>query len=120
MDFDCPQGEVILVDEADELIFNDPARFLDGIQQRHCICLTATPDNQKKGGVEREVLKAMGFSSFNGQPDVSVVSDLASVSATSINTTVSETVVVPTTTNTVTTVSDFKMNETRAYGACSE
>jgi hypothetical protein len=28
MDFDCQQGEVILVDEADELIFAAPAKFL--------------------------------------------------------------------------------------------
>lgn len=64
MDFVCQQGEIILVDEADELIFDDPAKFLHRVQQHYCICLTATPDNQKDRGVEREVLKVMGFSMF--------------------------------------------------------
>ena len=81
LDFECQQGEIILVDEADELILSNPARFMEKIQQLKCICLTATPDNDDSQGVEREVLKHMGFSIFNGQ---ATNSDPASTNAISV------------------------------------
>ena len=90
LDFECQPGEIILVDEADQLVLSNPAMFFIKIQHNKCICLTATPDNEDKLGVEREVLKLMGFSMFNGQP---------------------EAVVGASTTNTVSTVSELKMNE---------
>jgi len=66
LDFECKPGEIILIDEADELILPDPASFSAKIQHSKCICLTATPDNEDKQGMEREVLKLLGFSIFNG------------------------------------------------------
>ena len=62
--------------------------------------MTATPDNEDRQGVEREVLKIMGFSIFSGQP--------------------SDTVVGTSTTNTVATVSELKVNETLQFGPGSE
>src|SRR5687768_5916964 len=45
-------GEILLIDEADEFIFNSPSEFLSKIQPSCCICLTATPHNQKTKGIE--------------------------------------------------------------------
>jgi hypothetical protein len=67
LDFECQQGEIILVDEADEFILSDPARFAEKIQNHNCICLTATPDNDDSQGAEREVLKLLGFRMFDGR-----------------------------------------------------
>lgn len=67
LDFECQPGDIILIDEADELILDDPVKFVAKIKQHRCICLTATPDNDDSQGVEREVLKFVGFSIFNGQ-----------------------------------------------------
>ena len=91
MDFKCQLGDVILIDEADELILADPEKFLNQTKDFKCICLTATPDNEDDKGVERETLKVLGFSMFDGMPD---------------------TVVGASTTNTVTSVSELKVNET--------
>lgn len=66
MDFECKLGDIFLVDEADELILHNPAKFIAKIQHFKCICLTATPDNDDRLGVERQVLNLMGFSFFNG------------------------------------------------------
>jgi hypothetical protein len=68
LDFECQSGDIILIDEADEIILSDPAKFKDKIQANRCICLTATPDNADKLGVEREVLKLLGLTFLNGQP----------------------------------------------------
>ena len=50
---DCQEGEVIVIDEADELIFGNPAKFAEKIGNNCCICLTATPDDKKANGVEK-------------------------------------------------------------------
>lgn len=80
LDFICQLGDVILIDEADEIILSNPAKFLEKIQHLKCICLTATPDNDDSRGVEREILGYLGFSFFNGYADPVSVS--ASVSCT--------------------------------------
>lgn len=72
IDFDCQPGDVILVDEADELVFGNPEKFLLKTKGMNCICLTATPDNEDNKGVEREVLKGMGFSLYDGLPEIVV------------------------------------------------
>lgn len=97
MDFKCQLGDVVLIDEADELILADPEKFLNQTKDFKCICLTATPDNEDNKGVEREALKLMGFSMFDGMPDTVVGAS--------------------TTTNTVTSVSELKVNETLPYSA---
>ncbi|HVW99572.1 MAG TPA: hypothetical protein VHA52_03900 [Candidatus Babeliaceae bacterium] len=57
-----------MVDEADEIILSDPAKFKAKIQANRCVCMTATPDNADKLGVEREVIKHLGLTFLNGQP----------------------------------------------------
>lgn len=66
LNFECTPGDIFLFDEADELILSDPAKFITKIQHFRCICLTATPDNEDNKGIERAVLKYMGFTFFNG------------------------------------------------------
>lgn len=68
LDFVCDTNDIILVDEADDIILSDPAKFQDKNKANRCVCLTATPDNDDKLGVEREVLKHLGFTFLNGQP----------------------------------------------------
>lgn len=97
LDFACKSGDVILIDEADELILSDPSKFYAKTKQNKCICLTATPDNDDKQGVEREVLKLLGFSMFDGQPSLPL--DAA---------------------GTVTSVSNLKVNETLSFGLDSK
>lgn len=43
-DFEPKAGELIIVDEADSLIFSEPVKFRQFIQKNACICFTATPD----------------------------------------------------------------------------
>lgn len=69
LDFEYQVGEIILIDEADELILSNPTKFSTKFSNNHCICLTATPDNADKDGVEREVISFLGFKIFNGTPD---------------------------------------------------
>lgn len=67
LDFEITdKRDVILIDEADEIILADPAKFNAKIGVNRCICLTATPDNADKKGVEREVLLHLGFKFING------------------------------------------------------
>ena len=97
MDFKCQSGDVILIDEADEQIINEPEKFLNQTKDFKCICLTATPDNEDNKGVEREALTLMGFSKFEGMPDTVV--DASTIA------------------NTVTSVSELKVDETIQLGA---
>lgn len=55
---------VIICDEADELIFQAPAKFRAAVQSLKCICMTGTPDNGDLEGLEHKVLKQLGFSIF--------------------------------------------------------
>lgn len=70
LDFECAPGDIILIYEADELIHSNPARFAAKLSNHRCICLTATPDNADKSGVEREVILSLGFAVFNGTADM--------------------------------------------------
>ena len=72
LDFDCLANEIILIDEADELILSNPAKFSVKFSHHRCICLTATIDNADKDGVEREVISFLGFKVFSGTPDFAI------------------------------------------------
>lgn len=45
LDFAVGAKDTLIFDEADEFIFNDPSHFASKTANKHCICLTATPDN---------------------------------------------------------------------------
>ena len=69
LDFDSKPTDIILIDEADEVILSDHAKFEKKVKSSRCICLTATPDNENKNGVERETLNLSGFKFINGWPE---------------------------------------------------
>jgi hypothetical protein len=39
------------------------------VKSHRCICVTATPDNENKNGVERETLNKSNFKFINGWPE---------------------------------------------------
>ena len=60
-DFVCKQGELVIVDEADTFMLNNPEKFAALIQECCCICFTATPDNCDPNGVEAKVTATLKF-----------------------------------------------------------
>ena len=46
-------NSVILVDECDDLVFNDPQAFMKFTRNRAVICLTATCADNVERGIER-------------------------------------------------------------------
>jgi hypothetical protein len=52
-------------------MFESPKAFANFIENKFCICFTATPSNCDQQGVETEVIKALGFKQYDyvlGQP----------------------------------------------------
>ena len=58
IDFETQPNELVIVDEADSLIFSDPRKFLNFIDTRPCICFTATPDSSV---IEGKVIELLNF-----------------------------------------------------------
>ena len=72
-DFEPEENSLILIDESDRVMFESPKAFTDFIENKFCICFTATPSNCDQQGVETEVIKALGFKQYSylpGQPPV--------------------------------------------------
>ena len=51
---------MLIIDECDALLFEQPRQFHLFINKNACICLTATPGNNNDG-VEKKVLEHLGF-----------------------------------------------------------
>ena len=51
LDFKTNDNDLIIIDEADQLILSDPQKFYKFSQRKFCICLTATADNKDQDGV---------------------------------------------------------------------
>jgi hypothetical protein len=64
-DFEPEENALILVDESDKLMFNEPKNFKKFIEKKFCVCFTATPSNCDQQGVEAEAVKALGFKQYN-------------------------------------------------------
>jgi len=56
LNFQVNDGELVIIDEADFLIYDDPEKFRDFAAKCACICFTATPDDQDPLGMEIKVL----------------------------------------------------------------
>ena len=65
IDFVVNDGELVLVDEADSLMYSNPEKFRDFVAKCACICFTATPDDQNKDSMDDRVLKAMTFAKYH-------------------------------------------------------
>lgn len=69
LDFESKSNDIILIDEADQVILSDHSKFEKKVKSNRCICVTATPDNENKNGVERETLNSSNFKFINGWPE---------------------------------------------------
>ena len=77
--FEPEKNSLILVDESDRMMFEEPGAFLRFVNGTFCICFTATPSNCDQQGVEAEAIKALGFKQYNylvGQPPVNAAARL--------------------------------------------
>ena len=64
-DFEPEENSLILIDELDRLMFNEPKNFKKFIEKKFCVCFTAAPSNCDQQGVEAEAVKALGFKQYN-------------------------------------------------------
>jgi len=64
-DFQAEQDSLILVDESDRSKFDHPEAFEAFIEDKFCVCLTATPSNCDEQGIEAETIKSLGFKQFD-------------------------------------------------------
>jgi hypothetical protein len=65
MDFKPQQGELIITDEADVIMFADPIQFNEVVNGCLVIGFTATPDNFNKDGAESEIIKLLKFQKYH-------------------------------------------------------
>lgn len=63
--FTALESELVIVDEADCFMFNDPTGFKSFISKTCCLCFTATPDNQDPEGIEAKILNSLEFKRFH-------------------------------------------------------
>ena len=63
--FEPEKNSLILVDESDRMMFEEPKAFLRFVNGTFCVCFTATPSNCDEHGVEAEVIKALGFKQYD-------------------------------------------------------
>lgn len=68
LDFEIKPTDVILIDEADQVILHDHAKFEKKVKGNRCICVTATPYDGNEKGVQREILDNSKFKFINGWP----------------------------------------------------
>ena len=61
-DIKIEPNELLIVDEADSLLFKDPKKFIEVLSVRPCICFTATPDDCI---VETGIVKMFSFKKMN-------------------------------------------------------
>ena len=58
------ERELVIIDEADALLYADPVKFRDFVNNCACVCFTATPDDQEPAGSDAKVLNAMTLKKF--------------------------------------------------------
>lgn len=68
------KNRLIIVDEADSIIFADPVKFNSVVGPYVCVCFTGTPDNSVKNGFEPKILERLGLKMFSvyGDRDVEI------------------------------------------------
>ncbi len=64
-DFVVGEGELLLIDEADILIFSQTKKLVALLGVAPCIALTATPDNADEQGIEKAVTNHLQFKCFD-------------------------------------------------------
>lgn len=59
------EGALVIVDEADGIMFDNPTTFHTFIEGNCCIAFTATPDDGDTKSIEASILKHMSFKRFD-------------------------------------------------------
>jgi hypothetical protein len=65
IDFELVEDELVIFDEADEYIYEDPKAFLEFISEHMCVCLTATSGGQNQEAAEKTILGHIGLKVFD-------------------------------------------------------
>jgi hypothetical protein len=68
LDFEVENNSLVVIDEADYVIFSNPSKFLNKIKDMTLICFSATITDNKTSGLEQRVVEMMGISSIAYQP----------------------------------------------------
>lgn len=53
IDLELDTRDLLIIDESDTIIFDDPLFFDTVLAKHRCICLTATPDDDDAKGAEK-------------------------------------------------------------------
>jgi hypothetical protein len=56
LDFEPELNSLIICDEADRFMIEEPAKFEKIINGCFCICFTGTPDNSDSNGIQRHMI----------------------------------------------------------------
>ena len=64
IDFSTGPNSIVLLDDCDDLVLNNPSAFLKFSKRTTCILLSATASESYAGGLEGNVLKKMQFKIF--------------------------------------------------------
>lgn len=59
--FETGKGDLVIIDEADYFIYNDPDAFYKFQQNKKVLGFTATASNKNTNGLERMVFNSMNF-----------------------------------------------------------
>ena len=68
LDFTPKSTDVVIIDESDVFIFNEPSLLDNTLTEARCICFTATSLARKSVKIEDEVLNDLGFEHFRYWP----------------------------------------------------
>ena len=64
LDFAVSEGDLLIFDEADQYIYEEPQAFMDFIRKHSCLCLTATAGDGDNEAAEKTLLGQLGFKNF--------------------------------------------------------
>jgi hypothetical protein len=64
IEFPAKKNDVVIIDEADLVIFKDPKKFMAFSLKASIICLTASTPDVKSGALEESVFKRLGMKTF--------------------------------------------------------
>jgi hypothetical protein len=64
LDFKQNDASMLIIDESDNLLFNNPLAFRAMMNTNRCICLTATADDNNRKGAEKQAISDAGLVRF--------------------------------------------------------
>ncbi len=64
IDFEFATRDLLLIDESDSLVFDNPVAFKGALRKCVSISLTATPDDNNRKGAEKQIVDALRLKKF--------------------------------------------------------